>query len=171
MPKGYPGTGKPKKTMEERDKAEGQRDTKGKFAKGNSIGANGRPVLGRSLAQLIKDVGEETVTSSDGKMSMTRKELAIRKCWNDAVNGDRQKLELLWDRGWGKVPNQVDLTDWRKQALDAGAKIDDAEAIFQSLADEIVARSTGTNAEGSRGVGGGKDKAAPKNRGDGATGA
>lgn len=155
MPKGYPGTGKPKKTKQEPIKTEG-RDKSGKFAHGNKLGP-GRPVLSKSLAQLIKDVGDEIVTSSDGKFSMSRKELAIRKCWNDAVNGDRQKLEMLWDRGWGKVPNQVDFTDWRKQAMDAGARIDDVDAIFQTLADEIVARSAGADAERSRGAGRGKD--------------
>ena len=159
MPKGYPGTGKPKKPKEERQKAEGQRDANGKFANGNTVGMNGRPVLGRSLAQLIKDIGDELVISSDGKLSMARKELAVRKCWNDAVNGDRQKLEMLWDRGWGKVPNQIDFMDWRKQAMDAGARIDDVDEIFQSLVDEINARSAGANVEGSSGAGGVKDKA------------
>lgn len=146
MPKGYPGTkktnGSPSKT--------GGRTATGKFAKGNSYG-NGRPVLGRSLAQLIKDLGEEKLLSEDGTIEMSRLEYALRKCWKDAATGDRAKLELLLDRGWGKVPNQVDFTDWRKQAQDAGFK-DEVDAIFNAVVDEFATRSAGSDEAGSVGA-------------------
>lgn len=144
MPKGYPGTGR-KKTIEKPVKA-GGRNAKGQFSQGNTVGKNGRPVLGRSLAQLVKDIGDEKLKNDDGTVSMSRLELAIRRHWTDAMQGDRQKLELLLDRGWGKVPNQVDMTDWRKQALDAGAKIEDVDVIFNKLVDEFASRISAGNA-------------------------
>lgn len=144
MPKGYPGTGS-KKTNKNPIKSEAGRDAKGKFAKGNKLGP-GRPVLGRSLAQLVKDIGEETIKNSDGTINMSRLEIAIRRHWTDAMQGDRNKLELLLERGWGKVPSQLDMTDWRKQAQDAGAKSEDVEVIFNRLVDEFAGRiSTGND--------------------------
>lgn len=144
MPKGYPGTGR-KKTKEKPQILEEIRNEKGQFAKGNKA-VGRRPVLGRSLAQLVKDIADEKIKDEDGKTVRTRLEIALRKHWLDAMQGDRQKLELLLDRGWGKVPNQVDMMDWRKQALDAGAKIEDVDVIFNKLVDEFASRISAGNA-------------------------
>lgn len=73
--------------------------------------------------------------------------------------------------GIDKPVTQKVAIDWMEEAKLFGKDEEETRDFVNSLADEIVARSAGANAEGSRGAGGGKDKAASKNRSDGATGA
>ena len=73
--------------------------------------------------------------------------------------------------GLDKPVTQTVARDWLKEAEMLGIDEKEAKSFFYSLADEIVARSAGADSEGIRGAGGGKNKTAPKSRGDSDTSA
>ena len=82
-----------------------KRKPNGQFEKGHA-GGPGRPPLARTLAQLVRDVGEEIVDHGRG---WTRLEAMIRRLYADALGGKNHAAELLLDRGWGRVPLPVQL--------------------------------------------------------------
>jgi len=79
------------------------------FKPGQSGNPNGRPPLHRQLSLFARQIGYEIVKSKDGMSEMSRLELVLRKAWHDAALGDYHARNFIIERGWGKVPLQLDL--------------------------------------------------------------
>lgn len=91
------------KSMDSPNKTESiGRDIKGRFSQGNMIG-KGRPVLGESVAQLIRDLGSEEITVKEAQIKLSRLEATLRRAWVDAMGGNKDAREFIFERGWGKA--------------------------------------------------------------------
>lgn len=144
MPKGISGSRKPKKNVDHQqdnnEKKLGGITGKG-FMPGQSGNPKGRPVLHSSISRMVREIGYEVMTSSDGGTAMSRLELVLRRAWIDASAGDKDARRDILERGWGKVPVQIELNageqlekkaeefgiDWREDpalaAIIAAAKL------------------------------------------------
>lgn len=67
---------------------------------GQSGNPRGRPPLFHSLAGIVRNVGKEI---ADQRTGLTRLEKVIRRLYTDAGNGRTQAAALLFERGWGRV--------------------------------------------------------------------
>ena len=74
---------------------------KNQYPKGVSGNLNGRKPKYDALAKELKELGEQLVDnycgdSLDGHFEKhKRKDLVLRRIWNDAIEGDMKKIELL----------------------------------------------------------------------------
>lgn len=109
------------------------RDATGRFTLGNMIG-KGRPVLGKSLAQLVRDVGAEEISVKEAKIKMTRLEATVRRAWVDAMAGNRDARQFVFERGWGKALQPVVVDDSRESLASY------LDSIMGSLSDETLER-------------------------------
>lgn len=104
-----------------------------RFQKGKSGNPKGRPPVGKSLAEIIRRISEET----DESEQITRLEVAVRRLFKDAKNGRHGATALLFDRGWGKVPLVVE--SWQDKwigALKAGEVT--PEIVEEILGDDLA---------------------------------
>ena len=70
----------------------------------------------RELAALFRQIGEEIIEGSG--VEMTRVEALVRVLYRDAFEkGDKKAIEMILERGWGKVPTPIE--------VDARGKIQD----------------------------------------------
>lgn len=77
---------------------------KARWKKGESGNPKGRPPLLPDLRTLLAKVMSE---ERDG---LSAAEAVLRSLFNKALKGDVRASEVLLERGWGKVPNNLDLT-------------------------------------------------------------
>jgi hypothetical protein len=101
---------------------------KGTIKPGEVRNPKGRPPSGDSLAEMVRMIGDEF---QDRKTKKSRMELVIRKAWEQAERGDDKARQFLADRGWGKVPQSVEL-DWREKAKEKGIDPDKLLAVAQA---------------------------------------
>jgi hypothetical protein len=82
--------------------------TRGTFLRGFDPRRNiaGRPKLGASLAEKIRNALNETVRDEDG---YTKLDALIDEAMAQAKAGHYQMLDILWTRAYGKVPEKVEL--------------------------------------------------------------
>jgi len=91
----------------------------------------------RVLSELIQAIGNEIV---DPQTGWTRIAAVIRKLYIDAVSGKTPAAALLFERGWGKVPQpvsvdlQAEVTHIVLSALQAGVSPEEV------LADPVLAK-------------------------------
>jgi hypothetical protein len=91
----------------------------------------------RVLSELIQAIGSEVV---DPQTGWTRIAAVIRKLYIDAVSGKTPAAALLFERGWGKVPQpvsvdlQAEVTHIVLSALQAGVSPEEV------LADPVLAK-------------------------------
>ena len=91
----------------------------------------------RVLSELIQAIGSEVVDPATG---WTRIAAVIRKLYIDAVSGKTPAAALLFERGWGKVPQpvsvdlQAEVTHIVLSALQAGVSPEEV------LADPVLAK-------------------------------
>lgn len=77
------------------------RTGKGTFQKGDKrINRKGPPLKSERLDELVREIGREAVRQRDTRL--TRK---IRRMWN---SDDPRDTKELFERGWGKVKEQVE---------------------------------------------------------------
>lgn len=81
------------------------------FMPGKSGNPSGKSIMPKTLARIVRDIGYEIL--SDGKQSMSRLELVLRKAWVDAAQGNKDARQFIIDRGWGKVPLQINLESYK----------------------------------------------------------
>jgi hypothetical protein len=99
---------KPKKKMPEiQDKqlvtnnSKSIRDKKGRFVKGVSGNAAGRPKKENSIADILRDIGDETIIIKDG-VEMTKKEALLRHIYSLAFEGEAWAANFIADRTDGR---------------------------------------------------------------------
>ena len=97
---------KPKRTKRAPIKtANNGRNERGQFALGNP-GGPGRKPLAVTIGQHVRDIGDEVI---DERTQWTRIDAVIRRLYADAISGKHQHAEIILERGWGKVPQPVQL--------------------------------------------------------------
>jgi hypothetical protein len=95
----------------------------------------------RILSELIQAIGSEVV---DPQTGWTRIAAVIRKLYIDAVSGKTPAAALLFERGWGKVPQpvsvdlQAEVTHIVLSALQAGVPPEDvlADPVLSKMAED-----------------------------------
>ena len=71
------------------------------FKAGVSGNPKGRPPVGKSIAELVRSIGNEVL---DEQRNWTRIDVLLRKLYQDANNGKHAAAQIILDRGWGKAP-------------------------------------------------------------------
>lgn len=71
------------------------------FSKGVSGNPKGRAPIGKSLAEAVRRVGEETVVRGKYK-GLTRLDALVRSLYEQGNRGNARAAAVLMDRGWGK---------------------------------------------------------------------
>lgn len=92
------------------------------YKKGQSGNPNGRPRVGLTLAEAIRD--------------KVPPELLINELWKRAKAGSVQAIEILLDRGWGKAPLQLLLTA-TTQKYDLDALTAEELTVFEQLVEKM----------------------------------
>ncbi len=111
-----------------------KRTAGGRFPPGQSGNPKGRPPVGKSLAEVVRRIGEEPLTV--GGQQWTRLEAVIRRLYQDAIAGKERSAELLFDRGFGRAVQPI--ADWREEAEKAGLRPGDVfEEMVQQLARKL----------------------------------
>jgi hypothetical protein len=77
------------------------RDKKGRFVKGASGNAAGRPKKENSIADMLRDIGDETIIVKDG-VEMTKKEALLRQIYSLAFKGEAWAANFIADRTDGR---------------------------------------------------------------------
>lgn len=109
-----PGKRGPNKTPEEREQ-ERQRKLEAYRTKRKDVIAPGavmkiggsRSPEARELQELIQDIGAEEIDPVKG---WTRIQVVVRKLYLEAAQGKISAMELLFNRGWGRVPMPVKMS-------------------------------------------------------------
>lgn len=80
------------------------------FLPGQSGNPKGRKPLAVTIGQHVRDIGAEVI---DERTQWTRIDAMIRRLYADAISGRHQHAEIILERGWGKVPQpiQLDVTE------------------------------------------------------------
>lgn len=97
--------------------------------------------LNRILQDLIQEVGRETIDPVKG---WTRIEAVVRRVYADAMSGKTPAQALLFERGWGRVPQplKVDFQTELKQVVeDSGLTAEEIAAdplLSQLISGEVV---------------------------------
>lgn len=95
----------------------------------------GRPKKGKSLSEKIRAAMEEPIRD-DGYSKL---DALIDEAMSRAKAGNYQMLEALWQRGYGKVPEKVELTQEARPDL---SKLSDAEiAVLKKLLEKAGVKS------------------------------
>jgi hypothetical protein len=77
------------------------------FKPGQSGNPNGRPKVGPTLTDILKELGDlEDVEFRRGEM-VTRKEALGHKMWNLALKGNEQIAKYIYDRIDGKPTQEI----------------------------------------------------------------
>jgi len=76
------------------------------FMPGQSGNPKGRKPLAVTIGQHVRDIGDEVI---DERTQWTRIDAVIRRLYADAISGKHQHAEIILERGWGKVPQPVQL--------------------------------------------------------------
>jgi hypothetical protein len=84
------------------------------FKKGQSGNPKGRPPKGTTIADLIALEGDRI----DAKTKLTNRQLLISKMYQFAIAGDPAFTRLLLEREYGKVLDEIQLSDGRTKPLD-----------------------------------------------------
>ncbi len=88
------------------------------FVKGDKrINRKGRPKSHDVLHQAIQRIGAEIVTSKDGKSSRMRLDVLLLQMFQ---SDDPAAWRLLLEHGWGKPPEQVDVTSGGEKLRGSG---------------------------------------------------
>jgi hypothetical protein len=116
------------------------------FPKGKSGNPGGRPKTTNSITHWMREFGNMTpkaladlcdlyaVKLRKGGDSTTMFGLiAVRLLMSQVDEPDSRLLDVLLDRTEGKVPDKLEIADWRKDALEAGIDPD-------TLASELFAK-------------------------------
>ena len=100
----------------------------GGFKKGFDPNRNikGRAPIGGSLAERIRAAFERN--TPDG---LTQQDVVISDAIKMARRGHSQYLQMLWDRGYGKVPDKVEVN--QEQKLDLSKLTDEEIKTLMSL--------------------------------------
>lgn len=102
------GSNKPVEKNEE-DKKPGGITGKG-FVKGDPrINRSGRRPNHQSLAFLIRQEGLSRFLDHTENKETSRLDMTIKRAWIDASMGDKDARRDVLERGWGKVPLQIDI--------------------------------------------------------------
>lgn len=88
--------------------------TSGSLKKGFDPRRNltGRPKLGLTLAEKIRDAMNEPVHEG-----YTKLDALIDMAMEQAASGNPSMLEMLWSRGYGRVPERIELQQEEKLDL------------------------------------------------------
>ena len=78
------------------------------FKAGVSGNPKGRPPVGKSIAELVRTIGNEVL---DEQRNWTRIDVLLRKLYQDANNGKHAAAQIILDRGWGNVPQPIGGSD------------------------------------------------------------
>lgn len=131
-----PGVRGPAKTEEERAQeynAARERQLEA-LARGRlnvkSVGAIGtsRSREAHQLQELIQQIGSEQI---DPQTGWTRIEAVVRKVYAEAMHGKINAMELLFNRGWGRVPMPVKINiqaELSKALAESGLSNEEAQA-------------------------------------------
>ena len=92
--------------------------------------------LNRQLQDVIQEIGNEVVEPVQG---WTRLILIIRRLYSDASLGKTAAAELLFERGWGRVPQPVNL-DMQAELLGiiVGSGLTMAEAAADPVLGQLI---------------------------------
>jgi hypothetical protein len=80
------------------------RDTKGRIVKGQKLNPKGRPV-GKTISEYLRLISEEI----EPNQTITKGEALARLVYKKALDGDKQCIELIYDRVDGKPKQSVDI--------------------------------------------------------------
>lgn len=96
---------------------------------GQSGNPNGRPRIGQSLVNRIREMGKELIHSKDGQTVMSRLDILLLRAWNDAMAGNKDARQFIVERGWGKVPLTVNTQsigdELEQRAIELGIAIEE----------------------------------------------
>ena len=106
------------------------------FAKGNDPRKNlsGRPKLGLTLSAKYRDALLEAESEARGG-EYTKLDALIDVLMEKALEGDQRAIEYLQERGFGKVPDRLELSkdESEKTQLDLSALTNEELEVFQDL--------------------------------------
>lgn len=104
----------------------------------------------KQLQSLIQDIGAEVIDPVQG---WTRIDLVVRKLYQEASQGKVQAIDLLFNRGWGRValPMRINVQAEMSKALDeSGLSLEEAQddpllRFLLGAGDQIVENLSGTD--------------------------
>lgn len=76
------------------------------FKKGQSGNPAGRPKKGSAIADILNDIGNETIVIKDGK-EITKRQAVLYKVYEHAVKGESWAVNFIADRTEGKALERV----------------------------------------------------------------
>jgi hypothetical protein len=127
-----------KKTEKSSDKV---RDDKGRFAPGNQEGwRGGRNKKEFSIPQILRTIGDETVTDPRTGKEMSSLEYVLRQVYARAAKGNMDAVNFIADRAEGRVSDRLILHDERN--IDLQEKLKElssmtTEEIIEEINQEI----------------------------------
>jgi hypothetical protein len=99
------------------------------FQKGKSGNPKGRPLKGTTIADLVALEGDRIDTAT----KLTQRQLLIHNMYDYAIKGDPAFARLLLEREYGKVLDEIQLTDGRRKPLDLSGFSEKELVEFQRL--------------------------------------
>ena len=112
-----------------------ERDEKGRFIRGNTVGRNGggRRDPGRSLLAALKRLAAERINATEGgrQVEMTRLEALARVAWNKAIGGDLRFAKEVLDRICGETAEAAGAGDEDMSASLPGLSCEDLENLAE----------------------------------------
>jgi hypothetical protein len=116
---------------------------KGQWVKGQSGNPNGRPPKGLTIADLFAEEGDRV----DSQTKLSNRQLLIHNMYLAAIAGDPAFSRQVLEREYGKVMEEINLSDGRRKSLDLSKLSDRELPILMKLLDKAKPDDADTSDE------------------------